>query len=48
MIEDEIVGSHHRLNGHEIEQTPVDSGGQRSLAHCSSWARRVRHDLATE
>ena len=22
MIEDEMVGCHHRLNGHEFEQTP--------------------------
>ena len=28
------------LNGHEFEQTPGDSGGQRSLACCSSWCRR--------
>ena len=37
MIEDEIVGSHHRLNGHEFEQTPGDSGGQRSLVDYSPW-----------
>ena len=30
--EDEMVGWHHRLNGHEFEQTPGDSGGQGSLA----------------
>ena len=35
--EDEMVRQHHRLNGHEFEQTPVDSGGQRSLACCSPW-----------
>ena len=29
--EDEMVGWHHRLNGHEFEQTLGDSGGQRSL-----------------
>ena len=34
--EDEMVGWHHRLNGHESEQTPGDSEGQRSLACCSS------------
>ena len=28
MTEDEMVGWHHRLNGHEFEQTPGDSGGQ--------------------
>ena len=31
MTEDEMVGWHHRLNGHEFEQTLGDSGGQRSL-----------------
>ena len=30
--EDEMVGWHHRLNGHEFEQTMGDSGGQRSLS----------------
>ena len=28
--------------------TPGDSEGQGSLACCSPWGRRVRHDLATE
>ena len=37
MTEDETVGWHHRLDGHEFEQTQGDSGGQRSLACCSSW-----------
>ena len=37
VTEDEMVGWHHRLNGHESEQTPGDSGGQRSLVCCSSW-----------
>ena len=45
--EDEVVGWHHQLNGHEFEQTPGDSGGQRRLV-CSSWGHRVRHVLATE
>ena len=39
--EDEMVGWHHRLNAHEFEQTPGDSGGQSSLAHCSPWGHRV-------
>ena len=29
--EDEMVGWHHRLNGHEFEQTPGDDEGQGSL-----------------
>ena len=28
MTEDEMVGWHHRLDGHEFEQTPGDSEGQ--------------------
>ena len=35
--EDEIVGWHHWLNGHEFEQTPGDSEGQESLPCCSPW-----------
>ena len=30
-----MVGWHHQLNGHEFEQTPGESGGQKTLA-CSS------------
>ena len=36
--EDEMVGWHHQLSGHEFEQTPDDSEGQGSLAFCSPWA----------
>ena len=32
MIEDDMVRQHHQLSGHEFEQTPGDSGEQRSLA----------------
>ena len=35
--EDEMVGWHHRLNGHEFEQTPENSEGQGSLVCCSPW-----------
>ena len=38
--EDEMVGWHHRLNGHEFEQTLVDSEGQGILAYCSSWGHK--------
>ena len=34
--EDEMVGWHHRLNGHEFEQPLGDGEGQRSLVCCSS------------
>ena len=37
MTEDEMVGWHHSLEGHEFEQTPGVGDGQRSLACCSSW-----------
>ena len=46
--EDEMVGWHHRLNGHEFEQTPGDTEGQGSLACCSSWGQRGGHNVATE
>ena len=32
-----MVGWHHQLNGHELEQTPGDREGQGSLVCCSSW-----------
>ena len=32
-----MVGWHHRLNGHEFEQTPGDSEGQGSLVFFSPW-----------
>ena len=35
VTEDEMVGHHHRFNGHEFEQTPGDGEGQGSLACCS-------------
>ena len=37
MTEDEMVGWHSRLNGHEFEKTLGDSVGQRSLVCCSPW-----------
>ena len=46
MTEDEMVGWHHQLDGHEFEWTPGLGDG--SLACCSPWGRRVRQDWATE
>ena len=46
--ENEMVGWHHRLNGHGFEQTLGDSEGQGSLVCYSSQVCRVRHDLVTE
>ena len=37
MTEGEVVGWHHRLNGHEFEQIPGDGEGRGSLACCSPW-----------
>ena len=37
MTENEMVGWHHRLSGHEAEQAPGDSEGQGSLACCNPW-----------
>ena len=34
VTEDEMVGWHHQLNGHESEKTPRDSDGQGSPACC--------------
>ena len=41
--EDEMVGWHHQLSGHEFEPALRDGEGQRS-----PWGLRVRHYLATE
>ena len=40
MTEDEMVGCHHRLNGHEFEYTLGDGDGQGSLACCSPWGHK--------
>ena len=44
MTEDEIVGWHHRLNGHEFEQTLGDGEGQGSLVLQSMGSKRVGDD----
>ena len=36
--EDEMVGWHHRLNGHEFGSTPGVGGGQGGLVCCGSWS----------
>ena len=35
--EDEMVGRHHQLNGHEFEKTPGDGEEHESLVCCSVW-----------
>jgi len=39
MTEDEMVGWHHRLNGHEFEYTPEVGNGQGGLACRGPWGR---------
>ena len=40
MTEHEMVGWHHRHDGHQFEYTLGAGGGQGSLACCSPWARK--------
>ena len=40
MTENEMIGWHHQINGHESEQAPGDSEGQGSLVCCSSWGHK--------
>ena len=40
MTEDEMVGQHHQLNGHEFEQVLGVGDGQGSLACCCPWGHK--------
>ena len=40
MTEDEMVGWHHRLDGHGFGKTPGVGDGQGGLACCGSWGRK--------
>ena len=40
MTEDEMVGWHHRLDGHEFGCTPGVGDGQGALACCNSWGHK--------
>ena len=40
MTEDEMVGWHHRLNGHEFEQASGIGDDQGSLTSCSPWGHK--------
>ena len=48
MTEDEIVGWHHQLNGHESKKTLGDSEGQGNLVCCNPWGHRFGHKFVTE
>ena len=48
MTDDQMVGWHHWLSGHEFEQPLGVSDRQGSLACCSPWGCRVRHDWVIE
>ena len=43
MTEDEMVGWHHGLDGHELEQALGIGEGQGTLACCSPWSNSLRH-----
>ena len=44
MTENEMVGPHHQINGHEFEQTLGVGDGQGSGASCSPWGHGVGHN----
>ena len=48
MTEDEMIGWHHRFNGHEFKQTQGDSEEQGSLACCRPRGHSVGHGLVPE
>ena len=37
MTEDEMLGWHHQLDGHEFEEALIDGEGQGGLVCCSPW-----------
>ena len=43
MAEDEVVGCHHQLNGHELEETPGVDDRQGSLACYSPRCHKESH-----
>ena len=45
MTEDEMVGWHHQLDGHEFKQAPGDGEGQGSLVCCSPWGHKESNTI---
>ena len=43
-----MAGWHHRLDGHEFEQTPGVCDGQGGLAYCKSWGLTLKESDMTE
>ena len=46
MIEDELVGWHHQLNGHAFEQVPAVGDGWGSLTCCNPQGRKSQTRLS--
>ena len=48
LIEDEMVGWHHELKGHEFAQAPGDGEGQEPCVVYFMELQRIRYNLASE
>ena len=48
MTEDEIVGSHHLLDGHEFEQATGNGEGQGRLMCCSLWGYKESDTMSCD
>ena len=48
VTEDNMIGCHHWLNGHDLEQPLGDSEGPGSLVFCSLWGHKESNNLETE
>ena len=46
MTENEMVGWHHQISGHEFKQTLGDGDGQGSLTCCSPWGYKESDRLS--
>ena len=46
MTEEEMVGWHYQLDGHELEQTLGVGDGQNSLVCCGQWVRKSQAQLS--
>ena len=48
VAEDEMIRYYLPFNGHDFEQTPGNSGGEKSLVCCSPWGLKELDKTATE